>query len=108
MVTCRFTLFSDSLLENLSLTAQEQEAAGLVPRQIYFEEKEKPPSGSEPEEPLLAQYYALEAKNFADGSLSFLDIRNAISAEYGPVPLEKVVAFFRELETSGNWVIESD
>jgi hypothetical protein len=93
-------------ISEFPLTTEEQEAAKLVPHQNSFEEETQAKSESEPEEPLLAQYYALEAKNFADGTRSVLDIRNAISAEYGPVPLEKVMAFFRDLEESGNWILQ--
>ena len=50
--------------------------------------------------------YDEEARNFADGTRSVLEIRDAISAELGPVPVGKVLAFFRELEKSGKWVVE--
>jgi hypothetical protein len=50
--------------------------------------------------------YDEEARNFADGTRSVLEIRDAISAELGPVPVGKVMAFFRELEKSGKWVVE--
>jgi aminopeptidase-like protein len=39
-----------------------------------------------------------EIGNFMDGNNSVLDIRNAVSAEFGPQPLEKVVNFVRLLE----------
>ena len=47
--------------------------------------------------------YDEEARNFADGSRSILDIRDAISAELGPIPVGKVVQFFRDLEKTGKW-----
>lgn len=43
--------------------------------------------------------YAYEALNFADGKRSAQEIRDAVSAEYGPVPLELVVEYLRALET---------
>jgi hypothetical protein len=46
-----------------------------------------------------------EARNFADGTRSTLEIRDAISAELGPVPVGKVVQFFRDLEKTGKWEI---
>jgi hypothetical protein len=49
----------------------------------------------------------MEARNFADGTRSILDIRNAISAEFQPVALAKVVEYFRGLEAAGGWVIEA-
>ena len=47
--------------------------------------------------------YDEEAINFADGSRSVLDIRDAISAELGPVKVEVVEKFFRDLERAGKW-----
>jgi hypothetical protein len=49
----------------------------------------------------------MEARHYADGTRSILDVRNAISAAYGPVSVEKVVAFFRALEQDGTWIIET-
>jgi hypothetical protein len=42
--------------------------------------------------------YAYEALNFADGKRNAQEIRDAVSAEYGPVPLELVVEYLRALE----------
>jgi hypothetical protein len=53
----------------------------------------------------LINYYAMEARNFADGRHSLLDIRNALSAEFGPVSLDDVTKFFRDLESSGSYVL---
>jgi hypothetical protein len=55
--------------------------------------------------PTLTGYHTQEANNFADGTRSILDIRNAISAEFGPVPVENVVNYFRNLERQGTWTI---
>jgi hypothetical protein len=55
--------------------------------------------------PALVNYTAMEARNFADGRHSILDIRNALAAEFGPVPLDDVTRFFRDLEASGTYVI---
>lgn len=43
----------------------------------------------------LTGYYALEARAFADGKRTILNIRDALSAEFGSVDSEKVLAFFR-------------
>jgi hypothetical protein len=43
------------------------------------------------------QYVAYEALNFVDGKRSMLDIRDAISAEYGPMDLAEVEQYFRFL-----------
>ncbi len=45
--------------------------------------------------------YAYEVLNFADGKRNAQGIRDAVSAEYGPVPLELVVAYLRALEKMG-------
>ncbi len=55
--------------------------------------------------PPLTGYSALEARNFADGKQSILDVRNAISAEFGPVALSNVVQFFRDAEKAGTFTI---
>jgi aminopeptidase YwaD len=45
--------------------------------------------------------YAYEVLNFADGKRNALEIRDAVSAEYGPVPLELVVEYLKALEAIG-------
>ena len=45
--------------------------------------------------------YAYEVLNFADGKRNAQEIRDAVSAEYGPVPLEMVVEYLRALEKIG-------
>lgn len=55
--------------------------------------------------PPLVGYYVMEARNFADGEHSLLDIRNALSAEFQPIPVENVEKFFRDLEQQGGWEI---
>jgi hypothetical protein len=83
-----------------TLSLEEKEADRLIP-------KRKAGSDATREDTVLERYYAVEARHFANGSRSILDVRNAISAEFGPVALDKVVAFFRDLEESGTWTIES-
>lgn len=55
----------------------------------------------------LVGFYAQEARNFANGQRSILEIRDAISAEFGPVDAEKVVAFFRGLEKTGEFELKA-
>jgi aminopeptidase YwaD len=43
--------------------------------------------------------YAYEVLNFVDGARNAQQIRDAVSAEYGPVPLEYVVEYLRALES---------
>jgi aminopeptidase YwaD len=45
--------------------------------------------------------YAYEVLNFANGNRSAQDVRDAVSAEYGPVPVEMVVEYLRALEKIG-------
>ena len=45
--------------------------------------------------------YAYEVLNFADGKRNAQEIRDAVSAEYGPIPLELVVGYLRALEKIG-------
>jgi len=45
--------------------------------------------------------YAYEVLNFADGKRNAQEIRDAVSAEYGPVPPEMVVEYLKALEKIG-------
>jgi len=45
--------------------------------------------------------YAYEVLNFADGKRNAQEIRDAVSAEFGPVPLELVVEYLKALEKIG-------
>jgi hypothetical protein len=93
-----------------ALTSSEQGASKLVPTR-----KEQAAGGrgaggggggggANPA-PALTGYYTQEARNFADGVRSILDIRNAISAEFGPVKVDDVVRFFRDGEAAGIYAI---
>jgi hypothetical protein len=46
-------------------------------------------------------YTMFETLNFADGRRSLAEIRNAVSAEYGLIPLDEIVEYFRFLEKAG-------
>ncbi|MBI5083710.1 MAG: hypothetical protein HZB13_03815 [Acidobacteria bacterium] len=58
---------------------------------------------TDPVEASRAQYLAMEYRGFADGKRSVLDIRNAVSAEYGAQDTAKVLEFFRAGEKSGEF-----
>ena len=73
----------------------------------YFSEHTK---AAEIETPKLLSYeglwgageeYAYEVLNFADGKRNAQEIRDAVSAEYGPVQLELVVEYLKALEKIG-------
>ena len=100
------------------LTVAEQAAAKLIPVKKPVDPS-APPAGrgggagggggqaaAPGAPPTLTGYYTQEANNFADGTRSMLDVRNAISAEFGPVPVENVVNYFRNLEKLGTWTIK--
>ncbi len=50
---------------------------------------------------LWGNEYAYEAQNFVDGVRTTTDIRNALSAEFGPVPLDVVEEYLKALEEAG-------
>lgn len=47
---------------------------------------------------LRGRFVAYEALNFVDGARTLLEIRDAVSAEYAPVPAEEIEQYFRFLE----------
>jgi len=73
----------------------------------YFADHAKAAGGATPK--LLSyeglwgagEEYAYEVLNFADGKRNAQEICDAVSAEYGPVPLEKVVEYLKALEKIG-------
>jgi aminopeptidase YwaD len=73
----------------------------------YFEEHAKAAGVSTPK--LLSygglwgagEEYAYEVLNFADGKRNAQEIRDAVSAEYGPVPVEMVAEYLKALEKIG-------
>src|SRR5205807_2422915 len=73
----------------------------------YFEDHAKKASIATPK--LLSyqglwgagEEYAYETLNFVDGKRNAQQIRDAVSAEYGPVPLEAVIEYLKALEKIG-------
>jgi hypothetical protein len=49
----------------------------------------------------LSENSFYEALNFVDGQRSVLEIAKAVSAEYGPLDAQNVLAFFKVLEKAG-------
>ncbi len=45
--------------------------------------------------------YAYEVLNFVDGHRTITDIRNAVSAELGPIPTELVTEYLQALGSIG-------
>lgn len=95
-----------------ALTTDEEAAARLVPAMKPLDPTAprfggpggRPGAGGPA--PALTGYYASEARSLADGTRSILDIHGAIGTEFGPVPLERVVSFFRALEKAGTLTID--
>src|SRR5690606_32301015 len=85
-------------LAKASMSAAEREASRLYPRLVY-EGVLRPTSARSDK---LRGFHAQEALWFADGTRSVLEIRNAISAELGPVPVEDVRAFFEDAASQGS------
>src|SRR5262249_45555556 len=89
----------------------ERAAAGLVPSRKPGEpvQPQTGPGGGggNPSGPAsaLTNYYAMEARNFADGRRSVLDIRNALAAEFGPVSLDGGWRFFVGLGKAGTFTL---
>lgn len=86
-----------SKLAKAAPTAAERRAMGTFP--TFTSQSVLRPTRAESN--ALRGFHAMEALWFADGNRSVLDIRNAISAELGPVSLEQVQRFFDELEEKG-------
>lgn len=97
-------------LQNLPLTAEEQAAAKLYPQPKPGTPRQPQGFGGggqqQQQNQPLSGYYVMEARNFADGQHSLLAIRNALSAEFAPVPLANVEQFFHDLEKQGWEIVE--
>lgn len=50
---------------------------------------------------LWGHEYAYETLNFVDGTRTVIDIRNAVSAEFGPIPVDLVEEYLKALESIG-------
>lgn len=91
------------------LTKEEIRLDGLVPVRTdkrgsivdYWEAMEKMSEKVKYSPTPLVMEADFELRNFIDGKRSLLEIRNAASAEYGPIPLLDVEAFMKFLEKLG-------
>jgi aminopeptidase YwaD len=96
-----------SLAVTPALTDAEQAAS-----HVFYARKPgvEPPRRRGPQQgppPPLSGYYAMEARNWADGKHSLLEVRNALAAEFGPVPLEKVEEFYKAGVEGGYYTSET-
>ena len=95
------------------MSAEDEKAARMVPIR-----KKAAPTGfgggggaggaarMDPTEASRQQYNTMEMRGFADGKRSVLDIRNALSVEYGVQPIAKVIAFFEAGAKTGEFEIK--
>lgn len=95
----------------VTVTPDQQRASLLVP----VRKKPAPAGGGggpgggiggaplNPAQASRQQYNAMEMRGFANGRRSILDIRNALSAEYGPQDLAAVMTFFENLVKTGEF-----
>jgi aminopeptidase YwaD len=101
---------SAGVATNVNLSSEEAQAATLVPRR----KPGAPPQpafgggggrGGAPAGPnaILPGSGANEARQFANGKRSILEIRDAVSAEFFPIDAAKFVEFFRALEKEGQF-----
>lgn len=89
----------------LTLSSEEQELKKIIPQReenfvcpLQGDYLEKKLGEGALRKIKLGPLAAYEALNFADGRRSLLDIRNAVSAEFGSVSLQDVHDFFKILE----------
>lgn len=96
------------------LTDEEEKATHLFPVRKVVAAPAGPGGGgggqrggaganADPAEASRQQYNSMEMRYFTNGKRSVLDIRNALSAEYGPQPIAKVIAFFENGQKSGEF-----
>ena len=87
---------------DVKLTSEEDEASKLIPRR-----KGSPAQAGPAARLPLTGYTASEARAFADGKRSILDVRDAVSAEFFPQSVKSFVDFFRALEKTGEFELGS-
>jgi aminopeptidase YwaD len=94
----------------VKLTADEETASRLIPKpknraaeqtQGFGGGGGRGGAGGNNPNALIPGVGAVEARLFADGKRSVLDIRDAVSAEFFPQDTAKFVEFFRALEKAG-------
>ena len=116
----RLTVYAQALGVDPSVAAQTTPEELAASRIVPVRKKAAPGMGGfggpgggrgagagdqDPVEASRAQYNAMEMRGFANGQRSILDIRNALSAEYGPQDLAKVMDFFKGLEKTGEFAL---
>lgn len=88
----------------ITLSSEESEASGLIPLRTGPAPQQQN-QGGPGQRAALTGVTASEARAFADGKRSILDIRDAVSAEFGPQNTKSFLDFFRALEKTGEFGI---
>ena len=89
----------------IKLSPSEEEASKLIPRPKPGAPPQPQGFGRGGPQPAVPGTGAQEARLFADGHRSILDIRDAVSAEFFPIDAAKFIEYFRSLEKSGQFEI---
>jgi len=94
--------------ENIQLSEAEREASTIVPVRKKAAPAAGGPGGggggrARGADASRLQYSAMELRAFANGKRSVLDIRNAVSAEFGPSDIGGVMDFFKNAEKTGEF-----
>ncbi|MBZ5600948.1 MAG: hypothetical protein LAO79_01425, partial [Acidobacteriia bacterium] len=89
---------------DIKLTSDEEQASKLIPRK-----KPGAPAqqgfGGRGAPTAVPGNGAQEARLFADGKRTILEIRDAVSAEFFPIEAGKFIQYFRDLEKQGQFEI---
>ena len=96
------------------VTSEERRLAALVPKRTrlmkgYFDSRAflNRLKGEKAPEYKLERYEDFEIRNFINGERSILEIRNAVSAEFRPIPLRDVENYIKTLEIGGMVTLEN-
>ncbi len=95
----RLNTYAKSVIGNsdIKLTADEEQASKLIPHRKPGATQPQGGGGGRGGAPsVIPGTGAQEARLFADGKRSILDIRDAVSAEFYPMDAAKFIEFFRE------------
>ena len=90
----------------IRLTSDDEEASKLIPRKKPGAPAQQGFGGGRGGAPTAVPGSgAQEARLFADGKRTILEIRDAVSAEFFPIEAGKFIQYFRELEKQGEFEI---
>jgi hypothetical protein len=98
-----------SASHEIKLTPDEEAASKLIPRRKAGAPAQQGFGGGGgrggPQQSAVPGTGAQEARLFADGKRTILEIRDAVSAEFFPIDAGKFIQYFRDLEKQGQFEI---